>query len=254
MRKATLLMIVFALSACDQSVQTPTAPVVGSDHLNSGSAPETGVVLETIDVESYTYLRLDNQGTEVWIASSPVQVSEGDVVRFSDAMLMKDFHSKALDRTFENILFVSHVEVAGAGTRDDTSSGQTSSPHSSGQYENMAAHNATGQESVAPEPINVAPLENGMTIASIFAEHEQLEGQVVSLRAKVVKFSPNILGKNWITLKDGTGTAPDDTLVVTSMDTVAVDDVVIVKGSIKSNVDIGAGYTYRVILEESSFE
>jgi hypothetical protein len=169
-------------------------------------------------------------------------------------MLMKDFHSKVLDRTFENILFVSRVEVAGAGTPDKTSSGQTASPHSSGQYGDLTAQDATGQESVAPEPINVVPLENGMTIATIFAEHEQIEGQIVSLRAKVVKFSPNILGKNWFTLKDGTGVAPDDSLVVTSMETVAVGDVVIVKGSIKSNVDIGAGYAYKVLLEEASFE
>ena len=73
------------------------------------------------------------------------------------------------------------------------------------------------------------------------------------MRAKVVKFSPNILGKNWVTLEDGTGTAPNNKLVVTSSWSVAVGDEVVVKGKVKNNVDIGAGYTYEVLLEEASF-
>lgn len=101
--------------------------------------------------------------------------------------------------------------------------------------------------------IAVQALEGGMAIAAIFAEHEQFEAQEVSLRAKVIKFSPNVLGKNWVTLQDGTGTAPDDKLVVTSSETVKIGDEVIVKGKVKSNVDIGAGYAYKVLLEEAVF-
>jgi hypothetical protein len=42
-------------------------------------------------------------------------------------------------------------------------------------------------------------------------------------------------------------------LVVTSSETVAVGDEVIVKGLVKTNVDIGAGYNYKVLLEEAGF-
>ena len=75
----------------------------------------------------------------------------------------------------------------------------------------------------------------------------------MSLRAEVLKFSPDILGMNWITLRDGTGIAPDDKLVVTSSETVTVGEEFIVKGKVKINVELGAGYSYKVILEEASF-
>ena len=97
------------------------------------------------------------------------------------------------------------------------------------------------------------PLEGGKTIAVIYAEHEQIEGQEVSLRAKVIKFSPNILGINWVTLQDGTGTAVESSLVVTTSETLAIGDEVVVTGMVKTNVDIGAGYVYKVMLEGATF-
>ena len=43
----------------------------------------------------------------------------------------------------------------------------------------------------------IAPLEGGKTIADIHTESEKLKDQQVTLRAKVMKVSENILGKNW---------------------------------------------------------
>ena len=73
------------------------------------------------------------------------------------------------------------------------------------------------------------------------------------MRAQVVKLNANTLSKNWNTLRGGKGTAPDDKLVVTSSKTVAVGDELIVKGLAKTNLDIGARYNYKVLLEEASF-
>ena len=90
MKKVLLLLMMFALYACEQSAKAPEEPVSEETYSQSGT------VLETIDVETYTYTRLDIQGREVWIASSRFAVSEGDVVRFYDEMLMKNFQSKEL--------------------------------------------------------------------------------------------------------------------------------------------------------------
>ena len=105
MKKAILILMMLAVFGCDQSAEVPAEPVTEAGY------SETGVVLETIDVETYTYLRLDVNGSEVWLASNPVWVSEGDLVGFSGAILMKDFHSEVLDRTFSDILFVGNVEL-----------------------------------------------------------------------------------------------------------------------------------------------
>jgi hypothetical protein len=243
MKKTILLFLTFALFGCDQSVETVPAPVASFEVTGSS----TGIVAETINVESYSYIRINQQDQDVWLASNPITVAEGDVVRVTGENVMKDFYSKTLDRTFPTILFVGQIELIESNGLS-ASEVQVTPELATNPHANMQIDPAT-----APAAIEVQALEGGKTVAGIFAEKEQIEGQEVSLRAQVTKFSPNILGKNWITLQDGTGTAPDNTLVVTSSETVEIGDEVVVKGLIKNNVDIGAGYAYKVILEEASF-
>lgn len=105
----------------------------------------------------------------------------------------------------------------------------------------------------APAPGEIKPLEGGKTIAEIYTDSAQLSGQVVSLRAKVTKVNRNMMGKNWITLHDGTKTEKGTKLVATTQELVAVGDVVIAKGTISTDVDLGRGYFYAVMMEEASF-
>lgn len=236
-----LLLLVFALFGFDKPA-----------HASSEVPPEqTGLVLEAFNVGSYTYMRLDMHGNEVWVACPPVELKEGDEVGFSGAMMMQDFHSKSLDRTFDKILFASGVRLVSASGKHP--SVPEVSPNAANPHTGLTSTTAKSPAPKAPEPIDVKQLEGGTTIAKLFAERESLEGQEVSLRSQVVKFSPNILGKNWIRLQDGTGTAPNNELTVTSSETVEIGDELIVKGWVRSNVDIGAGYTYKVLLEEASF-
>ncbi len=243
MKKTIFVLLTLALLGCDQAPKVTDAEVAAVKAADS----RTGMVLETIDVDSYTYIRLDQQGQEVWLASSPIAVSKGDLIRFADEVTMVNFHSKTLDRTFPAILFVGGVESVEAGSATLTE-GLTAAPDVTNLHNNMAAKSI--EETGA---VTVERLQGGKTIAEIFTEYEQIEGQEVSLRAKVTKFSANILGKNWITLQDGTATETDSKLVVTSLETVAVGDEVVVKGIVRTNIDIGAGYNYKVLLEEVGF-
>jgi len=61
------------------------------------------------------------------------------------------------------------------------------------------------------------------------------------------------MGKNWVTLQDGTGAAPNDKLMASSSEMVAAGEIVTVKGVVRSNVDLGSGYLYKVLLEEATF-
>ena len=187
MKKAIILLLVLALLSCDQSTNTDTEVV------SETAYSKIGVVLESIDVETYTYVRLDIEGREYWIASNPVWVSKGDLIRFSDAIFMENFHSESLNRTFSEIYFVNNVELVESGG-SDTSTEQKAPASTSNPHANMGIDPI----SVATA-VDVRALEGGITIADVYAEREQLEGQKVSLRAKVIKFSPNILGRNWIT-------------------------------------------------------
>jgi hypothetical protein len=212
--------------------------------LAAGSTPATGTVVESIESGGYVYLKLEEQ--DIWIAANTFAVSSGDKIQYSGGMEMNDFHSKSLDRTFESILFVSQANlVSGDGPVKPAMSVKGHESNDMRMLKPAAAQ--------APAPGEVTPLPDGKTVAVVFAEADQLKEQEISLNARVVKISRNIMSKNWITLQDGTGTEPENKLLATSQEVVAPGDLVIVRGIIRTDIDLGYGYKYKVLLEEATF-
>lgn len=95
---------------------------------------------------------------------------------------------------------------------------------------------------------------NAYTVAELFANGASLNGKKVKIRGQVVKFSPQIMGKNWLHLQDGTGEPMKNThdLVVTSAGKAEKGDTVVVEGVLSANKDFGAGYSYVVIVEDAA--
>ncbi|MET0008446.1 MAG: hypothetical protein ABW124_15515 [Candidatus Thiodiazotropha sp. 6PLUC9] len=219
-----------------------TSLATSADEVGTG----TGTVKNVIDVGSYTYVQLQQEN--IWIATTHLAIVAGDEIEFSGGMEMKDFYSKTLDRTFESIIFVQKANRVGDMDMD--------SLHSSvaGKGETEGAMVAPQSASVkAPEPGDIDPLSGGMTIAGIQENATRLKDTIVELRAKVVKVNPNIMGKNWITLQDGTGTKPNDKLIATSDEMVSPGELVTASGVVRNNIDIGSGYKYKVLLEQAKF-
>ncbi len=96
--------------------------------------------------------------------------------------------------------------------------------------------------------------DQGFTVSELYTEGEALEGQTVRIRGQVVKFSPAIMGRNFIHLQDGSGVEADLThnLVVTSQEAVEPGVIVTVEGTLAANKDFGAGYIYTVIVEDAT--
>jgi hypothetical protein len=78
--------------------------------INAGTGRK-GRVVETMNAAGYTYLRVDENGSSVWLAVMEVPVKVGDVVEFPDSQPMTGFRSKTLNRTFDSILFVPGIRV-----------------------------------------------------------------------------------------------------------------------------------------------
>jgi hypothetical protein len=98
----------------------------------------------------------------------------------------------------------------------------------------------------------IAKADGGKTVAEVFAEKDQLAGQQVLIRGKVVKSNPGIMGKNWIHIRDGSGAEGTNDLTVTTAGAApGVGDLVLVKGPVSLNRDLGMGYVYDVIVEEA---
>jgi hypothetical protein len=72
----------------------------------------------------------------------------------------------------------------------------------------------------------------------------------------VVKYNPGIMGKNWLHLRDGSGTAAAGTndVLVTTTEQAKVGDIVTAKGVLRTDRDFGAGYLYKAIVEEATLQ
>lgn len=77
----------------------------------SGLPNNEGKVLTIIDTTGYTYMELENGTNKFWIAAPTTQVNKGDHIRFSEEMVMTNYTSKTLNRTFSTLIFVSSIQV-----------------------------------------------------------------------------------------------------------------------------------------------
>jgi hypothetical protein len=89
------------------AVETKQEPAVASNAFLTQKAKVLGV----IDAAPYTYLEVEQNNKTLWLAANAVAAKKGDVVRFDDGMVMTDFHSQKLDRTFPSVTFVSYLVV-----------------------------------------------------------------------------------------------------------------------------------------------
>lgn len=97
---------------------------------------------------------------------------------------------------------------------------------------------------------------NARTVAEIVTKRTELKDKPVLVRGKVVKFTGGVMGKNWLHVRDGTGSASDKSndLVVTTADETSVGAVVLVKGTVRTDVQLGSGYAYAVMVDGASLQ
>ncbi len=119
------------------------------------------------------------------------------------------------------------------------------------EMETQHALAGAGPAEIGKIDVKRAEGPEGKRIAELFASKSELGNKEVAVRGKVVKVLHGIMGKTWIHLRDGSGTreAKNDDLTVTTADDAAVGDVVLVRGRLSVDVDLGAGYVYPVIIE-----
>ena len=97
---------ILMLAACGGE----NAPVNNSGEVSDAELTgNRGRVLSSIQVPGYTYIEVRNNSRNVWLAGNPVEVATGEVITWGQSALMRNFRSNALNRTFEEIIFVSTV-------------------------------------------------------------------------------------------------------------------------------------------------
>ena len=202
-----------------------------------------GEVLEVKDVESYTYLRLKTKDGETWAAVNKSPVKKGTEVTIENVMVMKNFESKSLKKTFSTIVFGT---LGGAG----------GSAPGAGNDMTAARTGLAKTTDIGDIHVPKASGANARTVAEIMTKGAELKDKPVLVRGKVVKYNPQIMGKNWIHLRDGSGSAATNSndVLVTTMSQAKAGDIVTVKGVVRTDKDFGSGYSYKVLIEEATLQ
>jgi hypothetical protein len=251
-RLSVVLLVALAVAGCKKKEPAPplAAPPPAPE---SASATIKGKVLEKLDAPPYSYLKIKTAGgDEVWAAVPKTDTQGGAEVVVGGAMPMNDFESKTLKRKFAVVYFGTLGGADGppppAAMAQDPAAG--GAPPASIAAQHAAA--AAGPTEVGNVKVQKASGSDARTVAEVYAQRASLKEKGVTIRGKIVKYNEGIMGRNWIHIRDGSGTAgKDNDLTVTTGEKAAVGDVVVVKGTVRVEKDFGAGYSYPVIVEDA---
>lgn len=197
----------------------------------------TGEVLESQDAVGYTYLRLKTKTGETWAAVNQTTITKGAVVTLENTMVMKNFESRALHKTFPSIVFGS--------IQGDAKSASSPQGDIAGIKPNLSMVN-----------VSKATGANAYTVSEVAGGAKALKDKPVQVHGKVVKFNAGIMDKNWIHLRDGTGKDADGSndVLVTTTESTQVGAVITVSGTVHTDKDFGAGYAYKVLIEDAKLK
>lgn len=231
-----LILLFLIVTSCgfnkpgNQSTSNASQPEV----INNNPESHVVTVTEVIQTSNYSYVKLKEGSKEYWAAVPRFDAKTGQTYYYSQAMEMKDFKSKELNKTFSSIWFVERL---------DDKPIQVKNPHAMTSSGRQIVNRLTN--------ITVKPAEGGITISKLMADKAQFANKKVIISGQVVKFNPEIMNKNWVHIQDGTEASGEYDLVVTTKDVVKAGDVVTFEGTIATDKDFGYGYKYDVIMEDA---
>ncbi len=229
MRIYLMMILVVVFSSCVRNKNGQAVQTVAPSNTNVFE------VTEVIQGSQYTYLKVKENMSEKWVATAKTEANIGDVLYYDEALQMNNFHSKELDRDFDEIYFINQV----------------SENPIADQMRIQPPHNGK-IESKAKSDISLNKSEDELTVAEIFANPNEYTGDEIQIKGVVVKVNNEIMGKNWVHIQDGTSNEGNFDFTVTTTDKVEVNDVVTFKGKISLEKDFGSGYYYDVIMEDAT--
>ncbi len=111
-----ILVMLLALAPIAASLAQAPLPV-GHPPIGGANTPvvqHSGTVLETIDATPYVYIHAKSESGEQWLAAPATTLAKGAAIAWPDGLVMSNYHSKTLDRTFDQVLFVNQVVAKAA--------------------------------------------------------------------------------------------------------------------------------------------
>jgi hypothetical protein len=237
---------ILSLTACNRNKKKIEALLKAGIH--------TTIVKEVQQTSQYSYFRLSEIGNPkvkesdtIWVASTYSEPVKGDTLYYKGGLPMYNFKSKELNRLFKKILFLDSLSKQSDFGKKDAMIGRG--------HDYMSSENKgnNGVPKIEKIDVKIDKMAGGVTIADLYGAKESYSGKTVKVKGQVTKFSPEIMGKNWLHIQDGTiKDGKFDIAITTDLNTkVKMGDVVCFEGKISVNKQIGQGYFYEVIMEDA---
>ncbi len=236
-----------------------SAMAVGGSH--------SGTVIEVLDADPYTYANIKTKNGNIWVAVPRADIKKDMEINFNENMRVVDFESKTLGKTFDVLVFANELQSDKPIKKIKPEHPHENKEHSHDKIETpVAVPAATAAIAKATESTDSNKSEDVVakkitstakgitTIAEVYAKKADLNGTIIKVVGKVTKVSEAIMGKNWVHIQDGTGAEGSNDLLFTSPAGIAaVGDKVTAEGKVAIDQDLGYGYFYSVIIQESTF-
>jgi len=216
--------------------EEPSIQLNSNQEINSDL--HTVVVLEILNTTKYVYLKVKENEEKFWIATRKQNVNIGGTYFYKGGLLKTNFESKEHNKVFEKIYLVTSLVQANHGNTSDNSNLITQKSE-----QNIKEDSSTNEELKTKQ-------SGSIKIAELVDNQKKYEGKTIQISGKCVKINPNIMGVNWIHIKDGS--KDDYDLVITSSTFVQEGSLITMKATVTLDKDFGAGYKYDLILENGT--
>jgi len=248
------LLVAFYVSGCseDKAVLTEAEKLQVAKEMEKikGADYFVGSLTETFNAGGYTYAKLSTPKGDIWSAGPVTKLNKGDKISFASKMLMKNFRSKSTERDFKEIYFAKSFTVNGKRTGLMPMAKTSTSTAKKNPHNNSAMPHSQAMSSMPLiKPIKKAA--KGQDIAEIIAKENTLRGKTVIVRGQVTKVTSNILGANWVHIRDS---STQQDLTLTTSGTTKTGDIILVKGIFSVNKDFGKGFVIDRVIADAKIK
>jgi hypothetical protein len=154
------------------------------------------------------------------------------------------------------ILALASCKGPGRGPLVKDSFSKSDKSQTESQSPNMNPHGMNTQSQgskvdIEKIDVKVDPCKDCIKISDLLENKKTYSGKTIKVTGKVTKFNPEIMGKNWIHIQDGSEFQGGFDLTITTDQKVTVGEIVTLEGKIVLDKDFGYGYFYNVLMEDA---
>jgi hypothetical protein len=154
------------------------------------------------------------------------------------------------------VIALASCKGPGSGPLVKDSFGKSEKNQTGSQNQSMNPHGMNTQtqgSKVAIEKMDVKvdPCNGCIKISDLLENKKTYSGKTIKVTGKVTKYNPEIMGKNWIHIQDGSEFQGGFDLTITTDQKAALGEIITFEGKIVLDKDFGYGYSYNVLMEDA---